>query len=135
VWQAIKEILPIPKDGDSVKTFVVREGICASPYIRVICRIGAIGDAYDGMNKGQATIDQQLGEIDAQYRANEGQVATLTGEINYWASSQPLERLQGERTQLLPNFQRQVHDEMHRRYPEPGIPFREAIESILVADS
>lgn len=125
----IVDLLPIPKPGDDLETFVAREGICLLPYVRWVCRAASLGPAFDAkkkveeLNKSRENILELIG-------LNNGLINSDRQKINYWQSSKPLEELKKAKNEVLPKFQNDVMETVYAKKESIGVSITEAITLI-----
>ena len=128
VTGVIINLLPLPKSGDTLESFVAREGVCLLPYVRWFCAAGSLGPAFDAKKR-----HQQLDE----HRKIILELISLSDELNgydrrnieYWRSGAPLEKLKKAQGAILPAFRADVEETVSARRSTAGLPLDEAVIS------
>lgn len=133
IGQAVHGLLPLPKDGDTLESFVTREGLCSLPLLRVLCRGGELALAWDALRQGQQAIDTERARLAAQDGEAGRAMDDARSTIAYWQSSRPLDSLLAERARLLPAFRATAEQETGRRYDRVGLPLATALSQVLAA--
>jgi hypothetical protein len=122
----IIELLPLPKAGDTLETYLSREGICLLPYVRWVCRAADLGPAFEAKKQYQQ-LDERRELILELIRLNDELSNYARQKIEYWRSSKPLEELKKAKSNILPTFQGDVEETISANKGNAGLSLDEAI--------
>jgi hypothetical protein len=124
--QAIIKALPLPKADDTLESYIAREGLCALPILRWLCRLDVI-EPYLDLRQRQQQL-KELRDLTAKVLSlTRGIIEDHRSDIKYWQSKEPLEKLTNERQELLPTFRAEVEQNISNRRPHVGLALEEAI--------
>ena len=123
----LQALLPIPKDGDTPESYVVREGICLLPVIRWACIAISAGESAAEAQKELQQLDYQLQNVQELIRLNTELRRYAADQIEYWKSSQPFEELKEAKRNVLPKFQADVEKMIVEMRHSLGLSIEDAI--------
>jgi hypothetical protein len=124
------EMLPLPKKGDTVESFLVREGACALPYVRWACRLGAVGQAVDRMNIRKAAIAERVSNLAELVRLNDSLMGYDRDCIEEWRSGRKLEGFKRDLASQHGWLWLEVEGEVYQKIPPAGVDLEEALTSL-----
>jgi len=128
--QGIIELLPLPQSGDTLETYLTREGICLMPGIRWVCAAGALsGPAFDMLNR-RKQLDEPRELTLKLIGFNDYFTSLDQKQIAYWRSSKPLEELKAAKNDVLPTFRNNVTETISAKSGSVGLSFEEAISLV-----
>jgi hypothetical protein len=124
------DILPLPKPGDSVGEYVVREGLCLLPFIRVLCAFNSAAGPLERMKKRLDGLNElrRLNEVLIGY--NNQAIQYNREQIAYWQSEQPLEELNKKKDNVVPKFANNITETIWSRKQTTGLTLTEAISQM-----
>lgn len=127
----IIDLLPLPKSGDTLESYVSREGVCLLPYVRWFCAAGSLGPAFEAKKQHQR-LDEYRKSVLELIRLNDELNGYDRRKIEYWRSGEPLEKLKKAQGALLPAFRAGVEETVSARRSTAGIPLDEAIPRVVL---
>lgn len=122
--------LPIPKPNDTPETFIVREGLCAFPYLRWVCRLGSVGEALGRMDKRKATLAERATRLTELLRLTASLMEYRRYAIKEWQSGRKLEAFKTELGYQHEWFWREVENAVFRKCPELGVDVDGALRQV-----
>ena len=124
------DLLPLPKPGDTLGSWVAREGFCLLPYVRVFCAVNSasgplarLKQRIDGLNELRRLTEVVIGYNNQAIKLNREM-------ITYWESDQPLEELKRKKDNVLPKFGNNIADTIWSRKETTGLTLSEAISQM-----
>ncbi len=129
--KAVREMLPLPRSGDTVETWLVREVSCLLPVVRWLCRAGDVAKGFADVDEEKRQLAQERGQIASLLSGNESRLASHRETIRYWRGSAPMEKLTSARNALIHSFRRDVEETLFSRISQIGLRPTDAIADAI----
>ncbi len=126
--QAGVDMLPLPKAGDTPGTWAFREGFCALPVARFVCRASDIAKAASDLEQRKQEAAKSRDNLAELIGLNNRLIEFYKADIKHWRSGEPLEELVSARNNLIPSFRSDVDANVSARRQQIGVSSLEAID-------
>lgn len=129
----ILDLLPLPKDGDTLGSYVVREGACASKWINWLCAVGSAAKALSGMDQRKAALAAKANDLLESISRVEWLAQYDLSHINEWRSGKKLEEFRSDLTNQHRWFWDELDNEIFDHMPELGLDFGQVMSEVTGA--
>ncbi|HLG54460.1 MAG TPA: hypothetical protein VI485_03960 [Vicinamibacterales bacterium] len=124
------DILPLPKSGDTLESYAVREGLCAVKWVNWVCAIGSAGNALSRMDQRKAELSARAKNLVDLINGAEWLAQYDRDRIQEWQSGKKLQDYKADLDNQHRWFWGELDNEIFRHCPELGLDIEHVLNDV-----